>query len=97
MLFNISTKPLGEVIKRSELWGHQYADETELNLTSQSDPTHRASGNPEPVSGGGWMKATKLKLNSDKMAVLIHKALSRQGETAGSEGLDFPSMFLHGY
>ena len=58
MLFNISIKLLGEIIWRFGLKCHLYTDDTHLFLMLTVDPS-------------AWMQANKLKLNPDKMEVLL--------------------------
>ncbi|KAF7252318.1 Solute carrier family 22 member 7 [Varanus komodoensis] len=72
MLFNIYMKPLGEFIWRCGLRNHQYADDTQLNLSFSTN-----SGEAVAVLNWclaevmGWMRANKLKLNPDKTEVLL--------------------------
>ncbi|KAF7236005.1 Catenin delta-1, partial [Varanus komodoensis] len=72
LLFNIYMKLLGEVIRRCGLRNHQYADDTQLYLSFSTNPgdavavLNRCLGEVM-----GWMRANRLKLNPDKMEVLL--------------------------
>ncbi|KAF7242642.1 Multiple epidermal growth factor-like domains protein 6, partial [Varanus komodoensis] len=72
LLFNIYMKPLGEVIRRCGLRNHQYADDTQLYLSFSTNPAEAVAVlNRCLAEVMGWMSATKLKLNPDKMEVLL--------------------------
>ncbi|KAF7252094.1 RutC family protein in vnfA 5'region [Varanus komodoensis] len=65
-------KPLGEVIRRCGLRNHQYTDDTQLYLSFSTNPGEAmAVLNWCLAKVMGWMSANKLKLNSDKMEVLL--------------------------
>ncbi|KAF7249253.1 putative RNA-directed DNA polymerase from transposon BS, partial [Varanus komodoensis] len=72
LLFNICMKPLGEVIRRCGLRNHQYADDTQLYLLFSTNPGEAVAVlNQCLAEVMGWMRANKLKLNPDKMEVLL--------------------------
>lgn len=68
----ICIKVLREFDRRFRLRRHQYADKTQLYLTSHSDPKGTVeilNWCPEEVTE--WMRASKLQLTHDKMDVLL--------------------------
>lgn len=72
LLFNIYVKLLGEVVRRSGLCRHLYADDTQLYLKLPSDPregVERLGRGLKEVMG--WMRAYKLRLKPKKMEVLL--------------------------
>ncbi|XP_053169630.1 uncharacterized protein LOC128353010 [Hemicordylus capensis] len=72
MLFNIYMKPLGEVIRGFGLSCQQYADHTQLYLSLSPDPREAVDVlNRGLEAVMGWMWANKLKLNPDKMEVIL--------------------------
>ncbi|KAF7252606.1 putative RNA-directed DNA polymerase from transposon BS [Varanus komodoensis] len=72
LLFNIYMKRLGEVIRRCGLRNHQYADDTQLYLSFSTNPGEAVAVlNRCLAKVMGWMRANKLKLNPDKMDVLL--------------------------
>ncbi|KAF7253219.1 hypothetical protein EYD10_00056 [Varanus komodoensis] len=72
LLFNIDMKPLGEVIRRFELWCHQYADDTQLYLSFTSTPGEVVAVLSQCLTEVmGWMRASKLSLDPDKTEVLL--------------------------
>ena len=72
MLFNICMKPLGEVIRRFGLRSQQYADDTQLYLSFSTNPGEVVSVlNLCLDQIMDWMRVNKLKLNPDKMEVLL--------------------------
>ncbi|KAF7234923.1 hypothetical protein EYD10_18203, partial [Varanus komodoensis] len=72
LLFNIYMKLLGEVIRRCGLRNHQYADDTQLYLSFSTNPGEAVAVlNRCLAEVMGWMRANKLKLNPDKMEVLL--------------------------
>ena len=72
MLFNIYMKPLGEIDRRFGLGNQQYADDTQLYLSFSTNP-----GVAVAVLNlclnliMEWMKVNKLRLNPDKLEVLL--------------------------
>ncbi|KAF7243480.1 putative RNA-directed DNA polymerase from transposon BS, partial [Varanus komodoensis] len=72
LLFNIYMKLLGEVIRRCGLRNHQYTDDTQLYLSFSTNPGEAVAVlNWCLAEVMGWMRANKLKLNPDKMEVLL--------------------------
>ncbi|KAF7240862.1 Receptor-type tyrosine-protein phosphatase T [Varanus komodoensis] len=72
LLFNVYMKLLGEVIRRCGLRNHQYADDTQLYLSFSTNPGEAVAVlNRCLAEVMGWMRANKLKLNPDKMEVLL--------------------------
>ncbi|KAF7249234.1 1-phosphatidylinositol 4,5-bisphosphate phosphodiesterase beta-1 [Varanus komodoensis] len=65
-------KPLGEVVRRCGLRNHQYTDDTQLYLSFSTNPGEAVAVlNQCLAKVMGWMRANKLKLNPDKMEVLL--------------------------
>ncbi|KAF7249036.1 Peripheral myelin protein 22 [Varanus komodoensis] len=65
-------KPLGEVIRRCGLQNHQYVDDTQLYLSFSTNPDEEVAVlNWCLAEVMCWMRANKLKLNPDKMEVLL--------------------------
>ncbi|KAF7251997.1 hypothetical protein EYD10_02590 [Varanus komodoensis] len=65
-------KPLGEVIRRCGLWNHQYTDDTQLYLLFSTNPGEAVAVlNWCLAEVMGWLRANKLRLNPDKMEVLL--------------------------
>ncbi|KAF7252571.1 RNA-directed DNA polymerase from mobile element jockey [Varanus komodoensis] len=61
-----------EVIRRCGLRTHQYADDTQLYLSFSTNPGEAVAVlNRCLAEVMGWMRANKLKLNPDKMEVLL--------------------------
>uniref|UniRef100_A0A670IP01 Reverse transcriptase domain-containing protein n=1 Tax=Podarcis muralis TaxID=64176 RepID=A0A670IP01_PODMU len=80
MLFNIYMKPLGEIIRGFGLGVHQYADDTQLNLSFKSEPVKAVKVLWECLEAvGGWMAANRLRLNPDKTEVLFLGDRGRAG------------------
>ena len=63
MLFIIYMKQLGAVIWRFGVCCHQYTDDTQLYFSSSSGKAVAATMD--------WMRANKLKLNPDKIEMLL--------------------------
>ena len=72
MLFNIYMKPLGEAIRRFGLRSQQYADDTQLYYSfSTNRGVVVAVLNSCLDSIMDWMRVNKLRLNPDKLEVLL--------------------------
>ncbi|KAF7243419.1 RNA-directed DNA polymerase from mobile element jockey [Varanus komodoensis] len=72
LLFNIYMKSLGEAIRRCRMRNHQYADDTQLNLSFSTNPGEAVAVlNRCLAEEMGWVRANKLRLNPDKTEVLL--------------------------
>uniref|UniRef100_A0A803THC7 Reverse transcriptase domain-containing protein n=1 Tax=Anolis carolinensis TaxID=28377 RepID=A0A803THC7_ANOCA len=80
MLFNIYMKPLGEIIRSFGVRCHLYADDVQL-CHSFPPVTKEALQvlNRRLAVVSDWMRANKLKLNPDKMEVLLVSRKAKQG------------------
>uniref|UniRef100_A0A803TMK0 Reverse transcriptase domain-containing protein n=1 Tax=Anolis carolinensis TaxID=28377 RepID=A0A803TMK0_ANOCA len=80
MLFNIYMKPLGEIIRSFWVRCHLYADDVQL-CNSFPSVTKEAVQvlNRCLATVSDWMRANKLKLNPDKMEVLLISRRAEQG------------------
>ena len=76
VLFTIYTTPLGQLIRRHSLTSHLYADDTQLYLVFKPSELSSIVNNFSHLEKcvddiRAWMKLNLLKLNDDKMELLI--------------------------
>uniref|UniRef100_A0A803T4E3 Reverse transcriptase domain-containing protein n=1 Tax=Anolis carolinensis TaxID=28377 RepID=A0A803T4E3_ANOCA len=80
MLFNIYMKPLGEIIRSFRVRCHLYADD--IQLCHSFPPVTKEAVqvlNRCLAAVSDWMRANKLKLNPDKIEVLLVSRKAEQG------------------
>ncbi|XP_069069760.1 transcription termination factor 4, mitochondrial isoform X1 [Pleurodeles waltl] len=71
-LFNVYMSPLAHVARQHNLNIISYANDTQLILSLTKDPlTAKSNLHERKNAVAKWMRNSKLKLNSDKMEVLI--------------------------
>lgn len=71
--FKINMQPLSGIIRRYRIGCQQYVDDTQLNLSLQSDLNLEAV---DTINQGlevimSWTRANKLKLNTNRMQVFL--------------------------
>ena len=77
LLYSLYTSPLGDTARKHGITFHQYTDHTKvyLSLMSNCPNYYISSGKERQLSCvtdiGDWMLCNKLKLNQDKMEVLV--------------------------
>ena len=89
ILYLLYTLPLGDIVRKYNMGFHFYADDTQLYLSFDSQSGEQqalAAAQIEACAGeiDSWMRANKLKLNSDKSELLIISSKYRPRPTLDS-------------
>ena len=76
LLYSLYTSPLGDTARKHGITFHQYTDHTKLYLSFTSNcPNYLYNAKERQLSCvkdiGDWMLCNKLKLNQDKMELLV--------------------------
>ena len=76
LLYSLYTSPLGDTARKHGITFHQYTDHTKIYLSFTSNcPNYISNAKERQLSCvkdfGDWMMCNKLKLNQDKMELLV--------------------------
>ena len=94
VLFSVYLLPLGRIIRQHSIHFHCYADDAQINIKMQPNPTDTISTlNTCLEDLCSWMNNNFLQINSSKMeTILIGNA--KQLANAGYIGLSLDGQFI---